>query len=375
VRPGRWSRSVRARAAGVGPACSRRHATRAGTDEAPARRRANKNPDRRKRAGLDETRYLRLCENPFREGNDPCFHRVDCPVGGSFCTASCFFVRTHSLPQETSAGRNLITLFHTVNTLAEFFFRPAWHPTRPVGAVGDTPRHVRFARRSPASPKCFYETALFKGFAKTETGACAIGGELARLRHADRNALRGRANAPCRKVHRGAPVSRRTSRFARKCANFSGARRPHRGIGRSSSASSTTHRWRSLGCFDSPCRRCRRGASGIPRCRFAGAPTCVRDVAASASAGTYRCLRITSSSLSELDGEAAADHVDHDCRSTTSQAFRLRGNDAWLRRRRLGRNHDAAPRNANRPHVAAGGGIGRDRTTACCSPPCGVARR
>ena len=140
MRPGRWSRSVRARAAGVGPACSRRHATRAGTDEAPARRRANKNPDRRKRAGLDETRYLRLCENPFREGNDPCFHRVDCPVGGSFCTASCFFVRTHSLPQETSAGRNLITLFVHVNIPAQLFSR------RPP-----VPRAMRARRRAPTS--------------------------------------------------------------------------------------------------------------------------------------------------------------------------------------------------------------------------------
>jgi len=161
--------------------------------------------------------------------------------------------------------------------IGRFFFGPAWHPARPVAAVGGASRRACFARRSPGSPECFSETALFKGFAKTETGACAIGGELARLRHADRNALRGRANAPCRKVHRGAPVSRRTSRFARKCANFSGARRPHCGVGRSCWASSTTHRSSSLGCFDAPCRDRRRGAPDVLRCRFAAAPTCVRE--------------------------------------------------------------------------------------------------
>ena len=220
--------------------------------------------------------------------------------------------------------------------MGRFFFRPARHPTGPVVAGRDSSRLVRVARRSPAPPECFSETALFKGFAKTEIGACAIGDALACLPHADRNTLRGRENAPCRKVHRGAPVSRRTSRFARKCANFSGARGPRFGIGRSSSTSPTTHRCGSRDRFDSPFRRRRRSArdardrgSRERRHAFgmsARAPWQVRS----------RGLRITSSSLSELGCS----------RTQTGRTWR-----------------------------PVAGSVVR-RTTACCLPrPCGVARR
>lgn len=61
----------------------------------------------------------------FREGNESCVHRFDCPGGGSFFAARCRVRCTHSLPQETSAGRNLITLFRTVNNSGNFFSGPA----------------------------------------------------------------------------------------------------------------------------------------------------------------------------------------------------------------------------------------------------------
>ena len=135
--------------------------------------------------------------------------------------------RTHSLPQETSAGRNLITLFRTVNNLARFFFRPRRRPGRAPSASTADAIGRGHARRSQSDVAIivFTQTALFKGFAKTIHWCSAMSTRaLARCRRCDRRApSRGRERGPVRQVHRRRPVSRRTSRFARKCANFSGA--------------------------------------------------------------------------------------------------------------------------------------------------------
>lgn len=113
--------------------------------------RANKNPARGMRTGLDGVPGLRVHGSRFRGGNEPCVHRFDSPVGGSFCAASCRAVCTHSLPQETSAGRNLITLFRTVNNFAHFFFRqvgmasspPPFQATRRTTTTKFTDRPTR----------------------------------------------------------------------------------------------------------------------------------------------------------------------------------------------------------------------------------------
>ncbi|HEY0503607.1 MAG TPA: hypothetical protein VGD42_08935 [Lysobacter sp.] len=86
---------------------------------------ANKNPIRSRRTGLHAITRLRFGEERFRRGQDANVHRFVVPGGGPFFTARCRDCFTHSLPQETSAGRNLITVFLPVNNLTQFFFAPA----------------------------------------------------------------------------------------------------------------------------------------------------------------------------------------------------------------------------------------------------------
>ncbi len=106
---------------------------------------------------------LRVHGARFRGGNEPCVHRFDCPVGGPFCAASCRVVCTHSLPQETSAGRNLITLFRTVNNFAHFFFRQVGmaSPSPVFEARGRTTTTI--AARSPTRQRAFRKWLFFRG--------------------------------------------------------------------------------------------------------------------------------------------------------------------------------------------------------------------
>ena len=85
---------------------------------------ANKNPIRGWRTGLHAITRLRFGEEQFRRGQDANVHRFVVPGGGPFFTACCRDCFTHSLPQETSAGRNLITVFLPVNNRAHFFLPP-----------------------------------------------------------------------------------------------------------------------------------------------------------------------------------------------------------------------------------------------------------
>lgn len=71
----------------------------------------------------------------FCRGSEPCVHRFDCPGGGPICAACCRAGFSHSRLQETSAGRNLITLFMTVNNPADFFLGPL-----PGSAAPSSPR-------------------------------------------------------------------------------------------------------------------------------------------------------------------------------------------------------------------------------------------
>lgn len=119
----------------------------------------NKNPIRPRRTGLHvSSRSL------FRGGNEPCAHRLGCTGGGSFRTARCRDDLAHSLSQEASAGRNLITLFHSVNNLAKYFSAPR----RRDGGRWRRQRHVvevpTAALRWRGVTMCFCETAFFKYF-------------------------------------------------------------------------------------------------------------------------------------------------------------------------------------------------------------------
>jgi hypothetical protein len=137
--------------------------------------RANKNPARQKRTGLDGVPGLRVHGARFRGGNEPCVHRFDCPVGGSFCAASCRVVCAHSLPQETSAGRNLITLFRTVNNFAHFFFRQVGMASSPspfeAARPSTTTPVARTTHRRHAFRKPLYLRHLRK---RIDVGTCSM---------------------------------------------------------------------------------------------------------------------------------------------------------------------------------------------------------
>jgi len=57
----------------------------------------------------------------FRRGDVARVHLQEFQGGGLRCAARCPGFSTHSLPQVTSAGRNLITVFSSVNTLRQLF--------------------------------------------------------------------------------------------------------------------------------------------------------------------------------------------------------------------------------------------------------------
>ncbi|MFC5570024.1 hypothetical protein ACFPN1_08140 [Lysobacter yangpyeongensis] len=81
----------------------------------------NKNPIRFGRTGLDAVTRLRVEELRFRKGQDTNVHRFVVAGGGPFLTVRCRDRLTHSIPQESSAGRNLITVFCHVNNPKDFF--------------------------------------------------------------------------------------------------------------------------------------------------------------------------------------------------------------------------------------------------------------
>lgn len=109
---------------------------------------ANKNPIRCGRTGLDAVTRLRVGELRFRKGQDTNVHRFIVAGGGPFLTVRCRDRSTHSIPQESSAGRNLITVFCHVNNPAKFFSGCSAGPAMAVG--GD--RLQRSA--SPARTSC-----------------------------------------------------------------------------------------------------------------------------------------------------------------------------------------------------------------------------
>lgn len=117
----------------------------------------NKNPIRRRRTGL---RFLN--RSRLREGNESCVHRLGSTGGGSFCTSHCRVGSGHSLfLQEASAGRNLITLFHSVNNpRAIFSGNPAARPSAdlPTNRIA-APSMTGMATAKPPSP--FFKSAFF----------------------------------------------------------------------------------------------------------------------------------------------------------------------------------------------------------------------
>jgi hypothetical protein len=97
---------------------------------------ANKNPIRCGRTGLDAVTRLRVGELRFRKGQDANVHRLVVAGGGPFLTVRCRDRLTHFVPQESSAGRNLITVFRPVNNPSQFFFGV---PIDRLGSIATSP--------------------------------------------------------------------------------------------------------------------------------------------------------------------------------------------------------------------------------------------
>lgn len=176
-----------------------------------------KNPARWKRTGFEGNRVVR-----FRGGH-AAFHRFDRAGGEAFGAACCRVRLTHSRSQETSAGRNLITVFFTVNNLQQKFFRRA-AAAAVAGRASDARRadpgmHPRASNSHPmhrAKPATARLCAVC-----TRSRACIRGMASIRARCPSHH-----RSAACGTTANGARISRRTSRFAQpiraNCANFRG---------------------------------------------------------------------------------------------------------------------------------------------------------
>jgi hypothetical protein len=93
---------------------------------------------------LDAVTRLRVGELRFRKGQDTNVHRFIVAGGGPFLTVRCRDRSTHSIPQESSAGRNLITVFRHVNNPSQFFSdTPDQHP----GGITTSPSPSRMHER------------------------------------------------------------------------------------------------------------------------------------------------------------------------------------------------------------------------------------
>jgi hypothetical protein len=121
----------------------------------------------------------------FFEGDDARVHRCDRPGGRLDCVARCRVDSAHSFLQATSAARNLITVFLTVNNPGQVFSRRNPHPVR--GRSADTAPGVSPTdRRQPLR--------MFFAGLKASTGAASrrTGNNLSRAFRRRTNVLRPR---------------------------------------------------------------------------------------------------------------------------------------------------------------------------------------
>lgn len=100
----------------------------------------------------------------FRRGDEACFHRNAGPDGRSDCASRFCLERTHSLLLMQHLGRNLITVFSTVNTPCEKSSRSAPSCACPergarVAHAMSAPAHRLWPARLPGN-----ETSFFKYF-------------------------------------------------------------------------------------------------------------------------------------------------------------------------------------------------------------------
>lgn len=179
----------------------------------------NRKPVAGKAAGRAMRAVLLAGVAVFRRGDEACFHRNAGPGGRLDCASRFRFGPTHSLLLRRHLGRNLITVFSTVNTPREKNGRTSTTTTRARrfrrGAHGAT-TDARVARRL-ASPR--NETSFFKRFSPRAVAARGFLGARKRRRWRRREAARGGMNDSVSARARSGGFSRRTSPIARNCAN------------------------------------------------------------------------------------------------------------------------------------------------------------
>lgn len=135
------------------------------------------------------------------------------PAGGIACGAAgpCALL-AHRVPQVTSAGRNLITLFSGVNNLSRSFSTPRVRYVQPMARMRR--QCMRAARRYDAHRCSSDRLHASIGAACSDTAMASTLHARAMSRIARRACTTSAANA--RMPHRRHRISRRTNAFARK---------------------------------------------------------------------------------------------------------------------------------------------------------------
>ena len=163
------------------PSMGRPETTPGGAHRIDGDRIANKSPIRFGRTGLDAVTRLRVGELRFHKGQHANVHRFNVAGGGPFFTARCRDCSTHFIPQESSAGRNLITVFRHVNNPEQIFFGLA---PRPSDAGRADPRS-QFAPPPPPSrrrlPTRFRKAHKKRRFVSHASMRCDCAGNAAHM--------------------------------------------------------------------------------------------------------------------------------------------------------------------------------------------------
>ena len=160
------------------------------------------------------------CVAAFFRGDEACFHRNGGPGGRSNCASRYRLDPTHSLLLGRHLGRNLITLFSTVNTLCEKKSRSA--PPSPAARAVDCRTHAcrALAHYASSDRRTRKETSFFQRFFLLHAAHAAYPGHpLGIATTRVRDALQ-QVNAVFSPFRRRGVFPCRATPIARKCANF-----------------------------------------------------------------------------------------------------------------------------------------------------------
>lgn len=169
---------------------------------------------------------MRACgldnDSIFRRGDGTCFHRNLRPGGRSVCVSRFRLVGTHSLLLQRHLGRNLITLFSTVNTWREKKSRDAPQSTRARAANRAASAAATCSGDCRPHPPFRNETSFLQQFySRTCARAAAVNDHERHFARRD-GGNRESVNGSFPGFFQVGIFSRRTSPIARICANSKG---------------------------------------------------------------------------------------------------------------------------------------------------------